>query len=212
MNYRATTPRTTLKRAHGRARPSQAWPGRLAPSSVSERAQVIRAHPGQSLALVAVLLPFLGALLMTSIEIGERFLERAMLEDALQQATRSAVQSFDYAGFAANTHRLAGEPQPTRVGCADAPPRSARAVGCAVARRNLAGVRGLAETPEELVARITWTIHPAGGSCTFPNQPPVSSPTPLVCATVRPKMLGLLGWGVWTPQIDAAETLDTVAP
>ena len=31
---------------------------------------------------------------------------------------------------------------------------------------------------------------------------------PMVCATVTPRMTGLLGWGIWTPQIDASDTLD----
>jgi hypothetical protein len=167
------------------------------------------AAPGQSLVLVALMLPFLGALLMTAIELGERFLERAMLEDALQQAARSAVQSFDYAAFAENAQRLTAEPESTVTGCADAAAGSARAVGCAVLLRNIAGVRGLGETPAQLADRVSWTIRPTGGSCSFPGgSPPVHSSAPLVCATVEPRMTGLLGWGVWTPQIDAAETLD----
>jgi hypothetical protein len=32
----------------------------------------------------------------------------------------------------------------------------------------------------------------------------------MVCATVNPRMTGLLGWGEWAPQIDAASTLDAV--
>jgi hypothetical protein len=158
---------------------------------------------------VAVTLPFLGALLMAGIEIGERYLQRAMLEDALRQAARSAAQSFDYVGFAANDSRLAAEPQPAHVGCSGAPEGSARAVGCAVLLRNLAGVSGLDETPAQLAARVAWTIHPAGGACAFPGgQPSVTASTPLVCASVQPRMAGMLGWGIWTPQIDAAETLD----
>lgn len=180
-------------------------PRRLHPSAFS-----VQRSRGQSLALVAIMLPFLGALLMAAIEAGERYLERALLEDALRQAARSAAQRFDYAAFAANDSRLAAEPEPTHVGCAGAPGGSARAVGCAVLLRNLAGVRGLEETPEQLAARVTWTIHPTGGTCAFPGgQPPVSASAPLVCASVQPRMAGLLGWGPWTPQIDAAETLDT---
>lgn len=165
---------------------------------------------GQSLTLVALLLPFLGALLMTAIELGERTLQRAMVEDALRQATRSAAQSFDYAAFAANTGRIASETGTRHTGCDGAPAASARAVGCRVLLSNLSTVRGLAETPEQLAARVSWTIYPNGGTCTFPNgQAPVIATTPLVCATLQPRLAGLLGWGNWTPQLDAAETLDT---
>lgn len=165
---------------------------------------------GQSLALVAVALPFIGALLMTAVELGERAVQRALVEDALRQAARSAAQRFDYAAFAAGAGRIAAEPAATHTGCDGAPEDSARAVGCSVLRRNLAGVRGLAETPDALAARVVWTIHPDGGTCSFPGgEPPVSAAAPLVCATLRPRLGGLLGWGVWAPQIDAAEILDT---
>jgi hypothetical protein len=177
----------------------------LQPSAFS-----LQPSKGQSLAIVAIILPFLAALLMTAIELGERSMQRALIEDALGQATRSAAQSFDYAAFAANAGRISAEPGATHVGCSGAPPQSARAVGCRVLIGNLGSVRGLAETPEQLAARVSWTIHPAGGSCTFPGgRPSVSASAPLVCATLRPRLAGLLGWGVWMPEIDAAETLDT---
>jgi hypothetical protein len=168
-----------------------------------------RRAPGQSLAFVAVLLPFLGALVMTAIELGERTLQRAMVEDALRQATRSAAQSFDYAAFAANAGRLSAEQAATHVGCTGAPAGSARAVGCRVLRGNLGGVRGLEETPQQLAERVTWTIHPAGGTCVFPDGPVVTAAAPLVCAELRPRLAGLLGWGSWQPRIIAAEILDT---
>ncbi|MEN9935030.1 MAG: hypothetical protein RLZZ387_1609 [Chloroflexota bacterium] len=169
----------------------------------------IQRHTGQSLAIVALLLPFLGALLMTAIELTERAIERAMVEDALRQATRSAAQTFDYAAFAADQQHLASEAAPTHTGCDDAPAGSARAVGCAVLLRNLSGAQGLEETPHDVAARVLWTIRPSGGSCTFPGGESVASTAPLVCASVRPRLVGLLGWGSWTPQVDAAETVDT---
>lgn len=155
------------------------------------------------------MLPFLGALLMTAIELGERTVQRALVEDALRQAARSAAQSFDYAAFAAGAGRIAGEPAATHTGCDGAPAGSARAVGCGVLRRNLAGVRGLAEPPDALAARVVWTVHPDGGTCVFPGGQPISADSPLVCTVVRPRLSGLLGWGVWEPQIEAAEILDT---
>ena len=85
----------------------------------------------------------------------------------------------------------------------------------AVAQRtfiiNLTGLRGMVETPADVAGQVTWTVLPDGGTCTFPNgHPSVSATTPMVCATVKPRMTGLLGWGEWTPQIDAASTLDAV--
>jgi len=72
-------------------------------------------------------------------------------------------------------------------------------------------VSGVEETPEQTAARVTWTFLPQGGTCTFPNgRPPVTFRTPAVCATLKPRMTGLLGWGTWTPQIDAADTLDHI--
>ena len=152
---------------------------------------------GQSLILVALVLPFLIALVLTCIEIGERFWEKAAIEDALQQATRSSVQSFRYADFAQNSQSI---DQPRVLD---------------IARRtfqvNLTGLRGLLEDPATVAGQVTWMVRPAGGTCTFPNgHPSVSATTPMVCATLTPRMTGLLGWGVWTPQIDAAATLDPV--
>ncbi len=66
------------------------------------------------------------------------------------------------------------------------------------------------ETPAQTAARIRWTFLPQGGTCAFPNRPSLTFATPAVCATVQPRMRGLLGWGVWTPQIDAADTLDHI--
>jgi hypothetical protein len=99
----------------------------------------------------------------------------------------------------------------TVTGCGSLTPNSARALACAVFLSNLQGVGGLEETPEQTAARVQWTLLPQGGSCTFPNgHPSVTFTTPAVCATLKPRMTGLLGWGTWTPQIDAADTLDQI--
>lgn len=167
---------------------------------------------GQSAVLFAVILPFLVALLMTAIEVHERYLERALIEDALQQATRSAAQRFDYRRFAAAELAFSAEPGgPTLQGCANAPAASTRAIACSVLIANLRGVRGLQETPEQTAERVTWMIHQYGGTCTFPgDRQPYTSPEPMVCASLRPQMtgFGLLGSGVWEPQIDAIDVLD----
>jgi hypothetical protein len=179
---------------------------------------------GQSLMIIGIMLPVLMALLMAALEYQERTAQHALLQDAMQQATRSGAQSFEYARFAENTSGFREETGgATKQGCrmnvagADAnvttpPEGSARAIACDVLIANLRGVRGLAETPERTANLVTWTIHPHGGTCTFPNgRPSVQHPNePLVCATVRPPMtgLGLFGPGIWIPQVDAADTLD----
>ena len=152
---------------------------------------------GQSLVLVALILPFLIAFILTCVEVAERFWEKAAIEDALQQATRSSVQSFQYSAFAQNSETL----DSSRV--TDVAERTFQV--------NLTGLRGPLDPPSVVVGQVSWIVRPNGGTCTFPNgHPSVTSVKPMVCATVFPRMTGLLGWGVWTPQIDAASTLDAV--
>jgi Flp pilus assembly protein TadG len=152
---------------------------------------------GQSLVLVALILPFMVALILTGIEISERYREKAAIEDALQGATRSSVQNFRYSAFAQNSQSL----DATRVSD----------VAQSTFITNLTGLRGLIETPAAIAGQVIWTVLPNGGTCTFPNgQPSVSATTPMVCATVSVRMTGLLGWGEWAPHIDAASTLDAV--
>ena len=166
---------------------------------------------GQALPLAAIVLVALLALLMTALEVQERSYQRQVIADALQQATRSAAQTFDYATFAENRSAFVVEAgAATKGGCAAAPAASARAIACAVLLANLQGAaRGLAETPAQTAERVQWTIYAQGGTCTFPNRrPPITDTRPMVCATLQPRMKGLLGWGTWTPQLDAAEVLD----
>jgi Flp pilus assembly protein TadG len=166
---------------------------------------------GQALVFVALILTFLAMLVLTCIEVAARYQELAQIEDALKQSTRSSVQAFDYAAFAQNGQRVREASATTVTGCASLAEGSARKLACMVFTTNAAGVRGMQETPDQTAARITWTFLPQGGTCTFPNgRPPVTFTTPAVCATVRPRMTGLLGWGIWTPQIDAADTLDHI--
>lgn len=166
---------------------------------------------GQALVFVALVSTVLLMLILTCIEVGGRYQQLASVEDALKQSTRSAVQAFDYAAFARNGERVRETSATTVTGCTSLVPTSARALACAVLLTNLRGVRGLAETPEQTAARVVWTFLPQGGTCTVPNgRPPVPFATPAVCATLAPRMTGLLGWGVFTPQIDAADTLDHI--
>lgn len=166
---------------------------------------------GQALVFVTLVLSLLIMLVLTCVEIGGRYLELASVEDALRQATRSSVQSFDYAAFARNSQQVRAPSATTTTGCASLDHRDARSTACAVLLANLAGVRGLAETREQTAARVQWTFLPQGGTCTFPRgRAPMTFATPAACATLQPRMKGLLGWGVWTPQIDAADTLDHI--
>jgi hypothetical protein len=168
-----------------------------------------RAH-GQSLVVLALVLPVLVALTMTAIEVATRLMEVAELEDALRQATRSSVQLLDYAALADNSQRVS----------------EARVIEVARAtlRVNLGSARGLNEPVEALVSRVEWQVLPSGGVCTLRGEGTlvagraertngqwrITFPTPAVCATVRPKLRGLLGWGEYAPQINAAETLDVL--
>ncbi len=171
-----------------------------------------RRTSGQIVPLVAIMLPFLLAFTLLVIEVAERWLEVAMIEDALQQATRSAVQQLDYRSFATNGLQLRGGEQD----CIALTLAQARASGrtCAAVlevadrflRTNLRGVRGLAESSEALVARVRWTVRPLDGGCSYSDgRAVVSAPQPLLCAEVRPLMRGLVGWGTYTPLIIAAD-------
>jgi hypothetical protein len=171
--------------------------------------------PGQALVLVAVMLPVLMAFVLLVVEVAERWMQVATLEDALQQATRSAVQTMDYAAFARNATGLRATTACAQVRRADAAAAACRAVidqASAYFRANLRGVRGLAEDPEALADRVTWTVLPTGGTCSYSSTQvrPVTEATPLLCAEVRPVMQGIVGWGRFTPLIVAGETLEPI--
>jgi hypothetical protein len=166
---------------------------------------------GQSLTLIALILPVLVALLFTCIEVSARYQQLAQIQDALQQSSRSAVQTFAYSAFAQGTERGRESHDITVTGCAKAPKNSAQSIACQVFLTNLTNVDGLKETPAQTAARVQWTILPDGGTCSYPNgKGSLTFARPAVCATLRPQMLGLLGWGIWSPQIDAGDTLDQI--
>jgi Flp pilus assembly protein TadG len=180
-----------------------------------------RRRPGQALPLTALVLPVLLAFTLLVVEAAERRLEVTMVEDALQQATRSAVQSLDYAAFARGEAGLrAGEPcvRQTLADAAGGPCADVIAVADRFLRVNLRGAHGLVgATPEAAIdavaAGVEWTVMPAGGGCAFRSGAPVpDEPTPLICAEVHPTMEGLVGWGHYTPAVIAADRLDPIAP
>jgi hypothetical protein len=170
---------------------------------------------GQSLVIVALVLPFLVGFALLVVEVAERWLEVAMVEDALQQATRSAVQSFDYADLARGRQGLRAGGDCHHVTWAeDARCRELLGSARAFLLANLAGVRGLAESPSALAERVRWSVLPAGGTCSFSSSAarPVTETAPLLCAEVRPLMRGIVGWGNFTPLIVAADSVDIVRP
>jgi len=179
--------------------------------------------PGQAVIIAAIALPFIVAFVLLVVEVSERWLEVAMLEDALQQASRSAVQTLDYAAMARNENLVRGVPA---GGCQDVStkePGDCDAIVTIAATfftANLANVRGIAtnatnpsdgDSVAEIVARTRWTILPRGGSCAYSNGASRTVPAqPLICAEVRPVMRGIVGWGAFTPLITASDTLDAV--
>lgn len=168
-----------------------------------------RFQNGQSLVLIAIMLPFLVAFMLTTIEISGRLLQRAEVEDALRQATRSAVQTFDYRQFARNTQSL-----DTATGCLGT---TATGSGCAGNRiaelaedlfvTNLQSSTGLAVSPADVAAKVRWQVLPSGGTCAELSDQATFS-TPAVCATLDVPLEGLVGWGQWTPHVEAADMLD----
>lgn len=189
-------------------------------STLQSRPNWARAR-GQALPITALILPFLLAFTLLVVEVAERWLEVAMVQDALQQATRSAVQSLDYAAFARGEAGLrAGEPclGQTAAEAAGGPCAAVISVADRFLRTNLRGVRGLAgATPdaaiEAVAAEVRWTVLPAGGGCAFGDGRAVpDDPTPLICAEAHPTMEGIVGWGAYTPTIIAADRLDPIQP
>lgn len=173
---------------------------------------------GQALVLVALALPVLMLLVLAALELGERWMQTALVEDALQQATRSAVQTFQYAAFARGgqgTGTLRVVTPCAQVTVADAGCREVTGIAHQLFITNLRGVRGLLDDPQALADRVRWTVLPAGGTCSYTSTrvAPVTATSPLLCAEVRPSLrgLGLLGTS-FAPPIVAAETLDPVTP
>ena len=180
-----------------------------------------RKQRGQVIPLAALILPVLLAFTLLVVEVAERWLEVALVEDALQQATRSAVQSLDYAAFARGEMGLRATAPCIRQTLAQAtggPCAALIIIADRFFRTNLRGVRGLAgRSPAEAIAtvaaQVEWTVMPAGGSCTYRNGTQVpTDPAPLLCAEVHPTLQGAVGWGNYTPTIVAADRLDPVRP
>jgi hypothetical protein len=159
---------------------------------------------GQALPLVALMLPILTLFVLVVIELANLWLAVAKLEDALQQATRSAVQQIDYAVLARNGQALRGNRVCQSV-TIQAPGQCAALVQIAhqfllvnLQQAHLGGV-----DPVVLAANTRWTVLPQGGVCGS-----ISTTTPLLCAEVQPVLRGLFGLGEVRPRIRAADTVD----
>lgn len=157
-----------------------------------------RAECGQSLVFVALALAFLTPFVFTIIEFSERQLEVAQMDDALQQATRSAVQTFAYDALARDRRRIDVE--------------RAREEAMRTFERNLGTVQGLSGTPADLARQVTWRVLPEGGTCRFEHGETLTFDRPAVCAEVRPTLtgFGLMGYGPYRPLITAAAALDVL--
>lgn len=164
---------------------------------------------GQSVVIAAIILPFIIAFTLLVVEVAERWLEVSMVEDALQQASRSAVQTLDYAALARNEDGIRATSDCVNVTKATAGACTAVVnIADSFFRTNMAGVRGLDESITTLSNRVRWTVYPRGGTCVYSDGTVRTETTPLICAEVRPAMRGIVGWGTYTPFVHAGDTLD----
>jgi Flp pilus assembly protein TadG len=172
----------------------------------------LRQHThGQALILFAIALPVLISMVLVAIEVGERYTEIQMVEDALQQATRSAVQQLDYRPFADGKTSIRITEACHDVAWDDAACRPVTEVARQLFLVNLTDARGLVEGREALADQVRWTVLPHGGTCrSSATSAPVTEPSPMLCAEVRPVLRGIVGWGTYRPLIAAADTLDDV--
>jgi len=177
------------------------------------RPMLQRAVPGQSLVLIAIMLPFLVILVMGAMRIGWKIMQRGQVEDALRQSTRSAVQTFDYQAFAKNSQdfRATACQGSITSGCAG---NAVAELASQLFAINLQSTDGLTMTPDDVAKQVTWYILPEGGDCSTiladRNNLQRTFTTPSICAQLDAPMEGLIGWGTWTPRIDAADTLDRI--
>lgn len=156
-----------------------------------------RRAAGQSLVLVALLMPVLVALVLTFGEIGTRLLQRAEAEDALRHASRSAIQTFAYEPFAA--------------GAAELRQADMLEVAKTSFATNLGGVHGLLTTPSETAAGASWQPVLTGTArCAGSGTSGMDVAAPALCAEVELHMRGLTGWGEWRTRVFVVETLDQV--
>ncbi|WP_298819245.1 hypothetical protein [Chloroflexus sp.] len=164
-------------------------------------------YAGQALPLLALMLPMLTLFVVVVIELANLWLDIARLEDALQQATRSAVQQVEYAVLARNGQALRGNRSCQAV-TIKAPGQCAAIVQVAhqFLVANLQAARPVGTDPAALAATTRWTVLPQGGSCAG-----ITVSTPLLCAELQLSLRGLFGLGEVHPRIRAADTIDRLS-
>lgn len=152
-------------------------------------------HHGQSLVIIALILPVLTIMMFGGLMLTQRVHDRMVVEAALQHAARASAHAVQYRGFATD--------QPT----IDA--TRAQALGRAVLRANLVELSVLDEPVDDLIERVAWTILPRGGSCVLPSGRSITSGSaPLVCVSVSPRLRGMITGAPWMPLLEAAEVMD----
>lgn len=155
---------------------------------------------GQVLPLVALIIGlFLLPFVLVSIEWSARYQQQALIRQAMQQSTRSAVQTFDYDVFAGGTMTTRQQTELTTL-------------ATQIMAANLDGVWGLQDTPANVAALATWTILPNGGTCTFANGEVATAPVgvPLVCGDVTVEITGAGLTGPVDVTVHAADQLDII--
>lgn len=184
----------------------------------NSRAIYCPTHPGQIMPLTAIIFPLLVLFIFAMVEIADRWLTVAMLENALQSATRSAtVQQLDYSGLAEGKVLLVAAADCVNVTIATAvggPCEAVITTADSYLRINLQGVRRLAGTSSATAiaaaARsVLWTVRPQGGGCSYSSGQTVAHEAkPLICAEMRPLVEGFVLRGLYQPLIIAADRLD----
>lgn len=157
-----------------------------------------RHAPGQSLVLLALILPFLVALVLASLEIGARQWQRAQIEDALRQANRAAVQTWLYPAFASGTVNVR--------------PLDMLASGQAYLQANLTNTSGLGSAPDVAAASAAWTpvVGTNGGACPRPGGTMLTLPRPGMCATLTVPLRSPISGQAWTTTVFVADTVDVL--
>jgi hypothetical protein len=152
---------------------------------------------GQSLTLVALVMPILLGLLLASLELISRDRTDRAFGSALSDTVRSVAQMVDYEQFAADGVMLDGD--------------TLRAMATAAFIDRLRGMPGvgLTTSPEEIGADVVWTILPEGGTCTLSDGTAHSFGGPVICARVTIPTRGLIWAGTRMVGLDAVSTLDS---
>jgi len=143
-------------------------------------------HPGQSLPLVALILALLAPFIFGALDIFERQAQIAQIEDAMRNAARIGVQSFDYSVFAANSQRLASERANMRASAA--------------LRAHLQSQRAIESGQiNAVMQRTIWHALPQGGTVRFGDQSTATFATPALCGeTIAP----IRGTSIMFPPIE----------